>query len=51
MSEEDDGLFLDDPSTELLPRKEIRSDSVPRFVVDSLHLATLMASYHHHFGE
>jgi hypothetical protein len=50
-SEEDDGLLLDDPSAELLPRKEIRSESVPRYVVDLLHLATLMASYHHHFGE
>jgi hypothetical protein len=51
MSEEDDGLLLDDPSAKLPPRKKIRSESVPRSVVDSLHLATLMAYYHHDFGE
>jgi hypothetical protein len=53
MSSEDDGRLLDGLSEEAAspPRKKARSDGVSRAVVDSIHLATLMASYHHHFGE
>jgi hypothetical protein len=51
ISEEDDGLLLDDLSAALQPKKNIRSESVPRSVVVSFHLETLVASYHHHFGE
>jgi hypothetical protein len=53
MSNEDDGRILDDLSEEAAspPRKKVRSDGVSRAVVNSIHLATLMASYHHHFGE
>jgi hypothetical protein len=53
MSDEDDGLLLNDLSEEAVspPRKKIRSDCVPRAVVDSLHLVTLIASYHQYFGE
>jgi hypothetical protein len=53
MSSEDDGRLLEGLSEEAAspPRKKVRLDGVSRAMVDSIHLATLMASYHHHFGE